>query len=164
MIKFFEILSFDMSHMISTDYIPTAAVWLSSERGLFNRVGVADQNSGAIRVYRADGGQQGILAEIGVHTQPVKCVAAHFLSASFPTRYQHLSFSSIFTSLSLSPSHTLSLTLNLSSLSPSLSHSFSTSILCLHSCCIVEVSSLPSSHHATLPLPLSRVCSINRRL
>ena len=72
MIKFFEILSFDMSHMISTEYIPTAAVWLSSERGLFNRVGVADQNSGAIRVYRADGGQQGILAEIGVHTQPVK--------------------------------------------------------------------------------------------
>jgi hypothetical protein len=72
MIKFFEILSFDMSHMISTEYVPTAAVWLSSERGLFSRVAVADQDSGSIRVYRADGGQQGILAEIGVHTQPVK--------------------------------------------------------------------------------------------
>jgi hypothetical protein len=86
MIKFFEILSFDMSHMISTEYVPTAAVWLSSERGLFNRVGVADQNSGAIRVYRADGGQQGILAEIGVHTQPVKYVTSQrLLSFSFPS-------------------------------------------------------------------------------
>ena len=72
MIKFFEILSFDMSHMISCEYIPTAAVWLSSERGLYNRVGVADQHSGLIRIYRADGGHQGILSEIGVHTQPVK--------------------------------------------------------------------------------------------
>ena len=72
MIKFFEILSFDMSHMISTEYVPTATVWLSSERGLYNRVGVADQNSGLIRIYRADGGQTGVLSEIGVHTQPVK--------------------------------------------------------------------------------------------
>ena len=72
MIKFFEILSFDMSHMISTEYIPTAAVWLSSDRGLFSRVGVADMNSGVIRIYRADGGQLKGLSEITVHSQPVK--------------------------------------------------------------------------------------------
>lgn len=72
MIKFFEILSFDMSHMISTEYVPTAAVWLSSDRGLFSRVGVADLNSGVIRIYRADGGQLQGLAEITVHSQPVK--------------------------------------------------------------------------------------------
>ena len=72
MIKFFEILSFDMSYMIATEYTPTAAVWLSSERGLFTRVAVADSGGGLIRVYRADGGHQGVLAEISVHTQPVK--------------------------------------------------------------------------------------------
>jgi hypothetical protein len=72
MIKFFEILSFDMSHMISTEYVPTTAVWLSSDRGLYSRVGVADLNSGVIRIYRADGGQLQGLSEITVHSQPVK--------------------------------------------------------------------------------------------
>ena len=75
MIKFFEILSFDMSHMISTEYVPTAAVWLSSDRGLFSRVGIADMNSGSIRIYRADGGQLQGQAEITVHSQPVKLVS-----------------------------------------------------------------------------------------
>jgi peptidylprolyl isomerase domain and WD repeat-containing protein 1 len=70
MIKFFEILSFDMSHMISADYTPTAAVWLSSHAGLYSKVAVADSASGVIRIYKSDGLQP--LNELTFHTQPVK--------------------------------------------------------------------------------------------
>lgn len=87
MIKFFEILSFDMSHMISTEYVPTAAVWLSSDRGLFSRVGIADMNSGSIRIYRADGGQLQGLAEITVHSQPVKLVSRGILRTVYCILY-----------------------------------------------------------------------------
>jgi peptidylprolyl isomerase domain and WD repeat-containing protein 1 len=70
MIKFFEIMSFDMSHMISTEYTPTAAVWLSSHAGLFTRVAVADASSGTVRIYKSDSHQ--ILNELSFHFAPVK--------------------------------------------------------------------------------------------
>ena len=78
MIKFFEIQSFDMSNMIKTEYTPTVAVWLRGQGGLYNRVAVADMNSGKIHLYRSDAGGSGTnapLMMVDLHTQPVKCMA-----------------------------------------------------------------------------------------
>lgn len=84
MIKFFEVLSFDMSRMVSTDYVPSVAVWLRGSGGLYNRVAVGDSGSGKIRVYRADAGHgsQGnqALTEIDIHSQPVKCLALNMVA------------------------------------------------------------------------------------
>ena len=77
MIKFFEIQSFDMSNMIKTEYTPTVAVWLRGQGGLYNRVAVADMNSGKIHLYRSDAGSgtNAPLMMVDLHTQPVKCMA-----------------------------------------------------------------------------------------
>jgi len=72
MIKFFDVLSFDMSNMIALLYIPTAAAWLcGSSSSISSRVAVADKNSALIRVYHAEGSQEPIF-DIDIHSYPVK--------------------------------------------------------------------------------------------
>lgn len=68
MIKFFEIVGFDMANMIAVNYCPTSAVWLSGS--VANRVGVADKNSSKIRIYSATGSSEP-LYEVCAHTHPV---------------------------------------------------------------------------------------------
>lgn len=70
MIKFFEIVGFDMSNMISVDYVPFAAVWLSSLTTLSDRVGISDKNSNKIRIYKATGNSEP-LHEVSIHSSPV---------------------------------------------------------------------------------------------
>ena len=80
MIKFFEISGFDMSNMISVEYQPFCACWIpsvGSSNRLCNRVAVADQNSGNIRIYRISGDQQA-MATLDLHSSPVKCMALNF--------------------------------------------------------------------------------------
>ena len=67
-IKFFEVLSFDISNMIEVDFIPTAAVWLVRDR-----VAVADLTSSLIRIYSSID-SQAVLSEISCHNSPVKFV------------------------------------------------------------------------------------------
>ena len=67
MIKFFEVISFDMSNMITCAYTPTAATWLSG--GV--RVGVADAASGAIYIYRFNDAHAVPVFEVSVHNSPV---------------------------------------------------------------------------------------------
>jgi hypothetical protein len=79
MIKFFDVLCFDMSNMISVPYTPDSAVWIcqrsGSTSGLYNRVAVADASSPAIKVYMADGLQASAhVADISLHTHPVRSV------------------------------------------------------------------------------------------
>lgn len=71
MIKFFEISGFDMSNMISVDYVPNAATWLAGPRNICDRVAVSDMHSGAIRVYKAEGGSEA-LHTIEIHSHPVR--------------------------------------------------------------------------------------------
>jgi len=71
MIKFFEISGFDMSNMISVDYVPNAATWLAGARTICDRVAVSDMHSGAIRVYKAEGSSE-TLHTIDVHSHPVR--------------------------------------------------------------------------------------------
>ena len=71
MIKFFEISGFDMSNMISVEYVPNAATWLAGPRNISDRVAVSDMNSGAIRVYRAEGNNEP-LHTIDLHFSPVR--------------------------------------------------------------------------------------------
>ncbi len=77
MIKFFDVICFDMSNMIALNYVPDSAVWISqrsgASRGLYSRVAVADLNSPLIRIYLADGIQsEALLHEVSLHTQPVR--------------------------------------------------------------------------------------------
>jgi peptidylprolyl isomerase domain and WD repeat-containing protein 1 len=73
MIKFFEISGFDMSNMISVDYVPNAVTWLAGPRNICDRVAVSDMNSGAIRVYKAEGSSEA-LHTIDLHFSPVRYV------------------------------------------------------------------------------------------
>eukprot|EP01041_Mallomonas_annulata_P012670 gene12670-26685_t len=74
MIKFFDVLGFDMSNMIALDYVPGAATWLSSPGGVCNRVAVADTGSSRVLVYQSEGVQTPVL-QVDIHGSPVKCMA-----------------------------------------------------------------------------------------
>jgi peptidylprolyl isomerase domain and WD repeat-containing protein 1 len=76
MVKFFEINGFDMSNMVSTDYVPNAATWLSGPRNICDRVAVSDMNSGSIRVYKTEGGNEA-LHTIDLHFSPVRYVSPY---------------------------------------------------------------------------------------
>ena len=71
MIKFFEIVGFDMSNMIAVEYVPTAAAWLSGPKNINDRVAIADKSSGDIRIYKSEGSQLPIHT-ILVHASPVR--------------------------------------------------------------------------------------------
>lgn len=71
MIKFFEVISFDMSNMIDVEYTPTASVWINSSAGLFTRVCVADASSSILRLYSSEGTST-VVAEINIHSAPVR--------------------------------------------------------------------------------------------
>jgi peptidylprolyl isomerase domain and WD repeat-containing protein 1 len=71
MIKFFEISGFDMSNMISVDYVPNAATWLPGLRNICDRVAVSDLGSGAIRVYKMDGNSVP-MQTLEFHMSPVR--------------------------------------------------------------------------------------------
>lgn len=71
MLKFFDINCYDMSNMITLDYTPGAVCWISSGKsGIYNRVAVADMNSGVIRIYADDEPQH--LHELTFHSHPVR--------------------------------------------------------------------------------------------
>jgi len=53
MIKFFEVVGFDLSHMIGVPFSPYIGVWLRTETSV--RVAIADRFSGNIYIYRTEG-------------------------------------------------------------------------------------------------------------
>ena len=67
-IKFFEVLSFDMSSMVSLSFVPTAACWISNDK-----VAVADAESPLISIYSSDG-ELVSTGELNFHTSPVRYV------------------------------------------------------------------------------------------
>jgi peptidylprolyl isomerase domain and WD repeat-containing protein 1 len=75
-IKFFEVIGFDLSHMITLSYVPTAAEWMKTVTT--TRVAVADANAGTIRIYRSEDSSHGDmnepLASIELHRSPVKSI------------------------------------------------------------------------------------------
>lgn len=71
MIKFFDITCYDMSNMITLQYIPGSVCWLSSRNNsLYDRVAVSDLHSGLIRIYGDD--QEECLHELSIHSHPVR--------------------------------------------------------------------------------------------
>ncbi|CBJ32259.1 peptidylprolyl isomerase domain and WD repeat containing 1 [Ectocarpus siliculosus] len=72
-IKFYDVVSFDMSHMIALGYTPTRATWIH-ERGRKGRVAVADADSPAIRVYVSDGSTDAV-GQFDGHSSPVLSLA-----------------------------------------------------------------------------------------
>lgn len=79
MLKFFDVVGFDMSNMISLDYTPGAVTWLpssstyssSTSSGVWSRVAVADVAAPKIFVYQAEGDQAPLMT-IDIHSFPVK--------------------------------------------------------------------------------------------
>jgi peptidylprolyl isomerase domain and WD repeat-containing protein 1 len=71
MVKFFEVVSFDMVNMIAVSFTPTCACWLPG--GL--RVAVADAASGAIFVFKGDDARSDPLYELNIHQSPVVAMA-----------------------------------------------------------------------------------------
>jgi len=78
MIKFFEISGFDMSNMISTEFTPDAATWLIGTRNICDKVAVADKDSGAVRIYKAEGENEPV-ATLELHALPVQCMATNLI-------------------------------------------------------------------------------------
>lgn len=77
MIKFFEVVGFDMSHMINTNtFIPTCAVWLETDYD--NQVAIGDQSNGIIRIYNSNGGSSIPIKEILKHSSPVTQMSFNF--------------------------------------------------------------------------------------
>lgn len=72
-IKFYDVVSFDMSHMIALKYTPTRATWIH-ERGRKGRVAVADADSPAVRVYVCDGSSEAV-GQFDGHSSPVLTLA-----------------------------------------------------------------------------------------
>jgi peptidylprolyl isomerase domain and WD repeat-containing protein 1 len=71
MIKFFEVISFDMINMISVNFVPTATCWLST----MSEVAVADAGSSSIFIFKSLEGSQEPLHEIKLHSSPVVSMA-----------------------------------------------------------------------------------------
>jgi hypothetical protein len=53
-VKFYDVLSFDMSNMLTVNYVPTACVWVGPKRVPQTKVCVCDQGSSAIRLYTCE--------------------------------------------------------------------------------------------------------------
>ena len=74
-IKFYDVLSFDMVHMIKTTYIPTCCTWTYARTRAIPRIAVADQGSGAIRIYNAEGQVDPLHIIDTLHRTPVLVMA-----------------------------------------------------------------------------------------
>jgi peptidylprolyl isomerase domain and WD repeat-containing protein 1 len=73
-VKFYDVLGFDMIHMLTLDFTPTCAAWIS-DKGRRGRVAIADADSGAIRIYYSEGGEDQPVHTLSLHSTPVKCLA-----------------------------------------------------------------------------------------
>ena len=70
-VKFFEVVSFDMSNMLRLDFIPTAACWCHARGSPVGRIAVAALDSPLVRLYATEG------AVAGEANVPVATVALH---------------------------------------------------------------------------------------
>jgi peptidylprolyl isomerase domain and WD repeat-containing protein 1 len=81
-IKFYDVNSFDMSHILNVSFTPTRLVWIKSDGaggggaggGGGNRIAVADAASGAIRLYDTEASSEP-LHVVEMHFAPVVCLA-----------------------------------------------------------------------------------------
>ena len=83
MLKFFDIQSFDMTNMVLTEtnnasgegFMPSNCCWLvEGTSRVYSRVAVSDENSGVVRIYRAEESGN-VFVAVTVHVSPVLCLA-----------------------------------------------------------------------------------------
>ena len=80
-IKFYDVLTFDLTYMIDVDYTPTHATWIHRPGEAHGRVVVADADSPALRIYRTDGTQAPIHTMPKLHSTPVTSLAFSVVDA-----------------------------------------------------------------------------------
>ena len=71
-IKFFDVQTFDMSSMMNVEFVPTVCVWIAGFAGVYDRIAVADSDSGLIHAYSTHSWQ--LLGQVTLHESPVQCM------------------------------------------------------------------------------------------
>ncbi|RLN61669.1 hypothetical protein BBP00_00005253 [Phytophthora kernoviae] len=75
-IKFYDVLAFDMVNMLSITFTPGECCWVSAKGAIEQKVVVADQNSPALRIYKAESaGNEPCYTISKLHTAPVTVLA-----------------------------------------------------------------------------------------
>jgi peptidylprolyl isomerase domain and WD repeat-containing protein 1 len=79
-VKFFEVVSFDMSNMLRLEYVPTAACWCHTRGAPVGKIALAAMDSPLVRVYATDGATAGYgtpLQTVSLHRSPVVVLAVN---------------------------------------------------------------------------------------
>ena len=86
MLKFYDVLNFDMTNMIDLGFTPSCCCWATRPGAVDPRVAVADAATGALHVWSASGSSSTAEAQAqsrtvytGIHgnAHPVTCMALH---------------------------------------------------------------------------------------
>ncbi|OQR94691.1 peptidylprolyl isomerase domain and WD repeat-containing protein 1 [Achlya hypogyna] len=78
-IKFFDILGFDMVHMLSLDYVPSICTWIFARGQVVPKIVVAEKDSPTLRVYHAERDASNALLHTlpSLHSAPVTVLGYH---------------------------------------------------------------------------------------
>ena len=74
-VKFYDVLTFDLTYMMDLEYAPTHAAWCHRPGEAHGRLVVADADSPCLRIYRSDGSQEPIHVLPSLHAAPVTALA-----------------------------------------------------------------------------------------
>ncbi len=74
-IKFYDVLTFDLTYMIDVDFAPTHAVWIHRPGEAHGRLAVGDADSPCLRIYRTDGSHEPVHTLPKLHAAPVTALA-----------------------------------------------------------------------------------------
>jgi len=74
-IKFYDVLTFDLTYMLDVDFSPSHAVWVHRPGEAHGRLAVADADTPCLRIYRSDGSQAPIHTLPTMHAAPVTALA-----------------------------------------------------------------------------------------
>jgi peptidylprolyl isomerase domain and WD repeat-containing protein 1 len=77
MIKFFEIIGFDMSNMIEIAFVPKSGIWIYNSHHLCDRIAVTDRDSPKIYIYKSTDNSSIPLFEVNIHSFPVLQMGLH---------------------------------------------------------------------------------------
>lgn len=74
-IKFYDVLTFDLTFMIDVGYAPSHCCWIHRPGEAHGKLVVADADSPCLRVYRTDGAQEPVKELPRLHSAPVTALA-----------------------------------------------------------------------------------------
>lgn len=73
-VKVFDILNFDMTHMMDVSFTPLCVEWIHGPHDIFPVMAVSDSSSSKIHVYDGKGSKEPMKVLERLHTKPVKLI------------------------------------------------------------------------------------------